>query len=118
MGLAYKENTHSIKNSPSLTLLKHLNGFEVCVHDPVVPSDAAGIPVSSSIIAENVATDADALAIMTPWPEYAKLNLKKLSSLMRGRIVLDPYAVLKGEDVRLAGLDYLTLGLSESLAST
>ena len=54
LGLAYKENTHSIKNSPSLALLEHLDGFEVCVHDPVVTSDAAGIPVSSSANAEDI----------------------------------------------------------------
>jgi len=113
LGLAYKENTHSTKNSPSLALLSHLDGFEVCVHDPVVSPDAAGIPVSSSANAEDVAKNTDALVIMTPWPEYAELDLAKIFSHMTGRTILDPYAVLDSETVRAAGLDYLTLGLSE-----
>ncbi|MDC0990048.1 nucleotide sugar dehydrogenase [Rhodospirillales bacterium] len=113
LGLAYKENTHSTKNSPSLALLSHLDGFEVCVHDPVVSSDEAGIAVSSSINAEDVATAADVLAIMTPWPEYAELDLNKISSLMSGRILIDPYAVLDGQHVIEAGLEYFTLGLSD-----
>jgi UDPglucose 6-dehydrogenase len=114
LGLAYKENTHSTKNSPSLALLSHLDGLEVCVHDPVVSSDAAGIAVSSSINAEDVASAADVLAIMTPWPEYAELDLNKVSSLMSGRVIIDPYALLDGQCVKEAGLEYFTLGLSES----
>jgi UDPglucose 6-dehydrogenase len=113
LGLAYKENTHSTKNSPSLALLSHLDGLEVCVHDPVVSSDAAGIAVLSSSNAEDVAAAADVLAIMTPWPEYADLNLDKVSSLMSGRIIIDPYAVLDRQRVQQTGLEYFTLGLSE-----
>jgi UDPglucose 6-dehydrogenase len=113
LGLAYKENTHSTKNSPSLALLTHLDNFEICVHDPVVSSDAAGIPVSSSTNAEDVAMAADVLAIMTPWPEYAELDLKKISALMSGKVIIDPYAVLDGRRVKEAGLEYFTLGLSE-----
>jgi UDPglucose 6-dehydrogenase len=113
LGLAYKENTHSTKNSPSLALLSHLDGLKVCVHDPVVSSDEAGIPVLSSSNAEDVAAAADVLAIMTPWPEYADLNLDKVSSLMSGRIIIDPYAVLDRQRVQQTGLEYFTLGLSE-----
>ena len=113
LGLAYKENTHCTKNSPYLALLSKLEKFEVCVHDPVVSSDAVGIPVSSPSNAEDVAAEADVLAIMTPWPEYAKLDLNKVSSLMSGRIIIDPYAVLNGQRVKEAGLVYFTLGFSE-----
>ena len=113
LGLAYKENTHSIKNSPSLALLEHLDGFEVCVHDPVVTSDAAGIPVSSSTNAEDISKDADVLAIMTPWPQYAELDLNRISSLMSGRIIIDPYAILDRQKVIKTGMKYFTLGLSE-----
>jgi UDPglucose 6-dehydrogenase len=113
LGLAYKENTASTKNSPSIALLQHLNGKDVCVHDPVVSSEAAGIVVSSVTEAEHVAKDADVLIIMTPWPEYADLDLNTISSSMKGCIVLDPYAILDGAAVQLVGLDYLTLGISE-----
>ena len=113
LGLAYKENTHSTKNSPSLALLKHLDGLTVCVHDPVVSSDVVRIPVSSSLKAEDVANEADALAIMTPWPEYAELDLDKISLLMSGRIIIDPYGILDRQQVTKTGLEYFTLGFSE-----
>src|SRR4029078_13132610 len=39
-GLAYKENTHSIKNSPALATISQLPGIRLRVHDPVVPASA------------------------------------------------------------------------------
>ena len=44
LGLAYKENTHSTKNSPALALLSHLDGKMVRVHDPVVPPSVVPSP--------------------------------------------------------------------------
>ena len=40
-GLAYKENTDSVKNSPSLATIRHSAGVPFRVHDPVVPASAA-----------------------------------------------------------------------------
>ena len=118
LGLAYKENTHSTKNSPSLALLRHLGGLEVSVHDPVVSSEAAEITFSSAPSANEAAKDVDVLIIMTPWPEYAELDLDNIFSAMKGRLIIDPYAILESEKVIGAGFDYLTLGSSELLTST
>ena len=41
-GLAYKENTHSVKNSPSLATIAQLPGTKLRLHDPLVPASAAG----------------------------------------------------------------------------
>ena len=41
LGLAYKENTHSTKNSPSLALIATLHPWRIKVFDPVVPAAAA-----------------------------------------------------------------------------
>src|SRR6185503_19829635 len=40
-GLAYKENTHSIKNSPALANLAQLPKARLKLHDPAVPASAA-----------------------------------------------------------------------------
>ncbi len=44
LGLAYKENTHSVKNSPSLAFIRHLGPWPIQVYDPVVPASAAPHP--------------------------------------------------------------------------
>jgi UDPglucose 6-dehydrogenase len=110
LGLAYKENTHSTKNSPSLALLEHLRGCKVTVHDPVVPAtvvpwtQGAPDPIAA-------ATGADALVIATPWPQYRNLSPAALARVMTGRVILDPYRVLDGKSCADAGFTYHALGM-------
>lgn len=113
LGLAYKQDTHSTKNSPSLALLAELAGADVTVHDPVVPASAAPIPAAAG--ADPIATvrGADALCIMTPWAEYKALDPAAIAAAMRGRVVIDPYRVLDADRARAAGLDWITLGVAD-----
>ena len=104
LGLAYKENTHSTKNSPSLALLAHLRGMQVKVHDPVVPASVA--PWTTGAADPLAAAEgADVLMIVTPWPQYRELKPGDLARAMKGRAVLDPYRVLDGDACAAAGLD-------------
>jgi UDPglucose 6-dehydrogenase len=84
-GLAYKENTNSTKNSPSLATLAQFPGMQFRRHDPALE------PGEGPIAA---ARGADALMILTPWPEYRSVPLTELRRAMRGNVILDPYAVL------------------------
>lgn len=106
LGLAYKENTHSTKNSPAIQLLGHLNHARVRVHDPVVR--LAGAQQLDDPI--ETARGADALAVMTPWKEYRDLDLRSLASAMTGKMLVDPFRVFDEKAARIAGLDYFTLG--------
>jgi UDPglucose 6-dehydrogenase len=110
-GLAYKESTNSVKNSPSLATLRQLTDTRLVLHDPVVPASAAG-HASATSAAEplQAVTGADALMILTPWPQYRAIPPAAIAQAMRGRIVLDPYGVLDGRAARQAGLEYHTLG--------
>lgn len=112
LGLAYKENTHSVKNSPSLALIEHLGPWALQVYDPVVPAQKAPHPnCVGKASALDAATGADVLVIMTPWPEFRGLDAQALARQMRGKIVIDPYRVLDGAAVSRAGLDYFTTGM-------
>jgi UDPglucose 6-dehydrogenase len=110
LGLAYKENTHSTKNSPALTLLQHLRGRKVTVHDPAVPpsvvpwAERGADPLAA-------AKDADVLVIATPWPQYRNLQPRDLARVMAGRTIVDPYRVLDGVQCADAGFTYRTLGM-------
>lgn len=111
LGLAYKQDTHSIKNSPSIALLEYLKPFRVRVFDPVVPASAAPNLRLHDAASELEACDgADALVVMTSWRQFAKLDPIDIAKKLRGKVVLDPYAVLKAAACRIAGLDYRTLG--------
>ena len=111
LGLAYKENTHSTKNSPSLALISHLAPWALRVYDPVVPAEAAIHPrVTGSASAIEAAEGADALVIMTPWPAFRELKPAALAKMMRGRMIIDPYRILDAGAFAAAGFTYLTLG--------
>ncbi len=110
LGLAYKENTHSTKNSPSLALLEHLRGKAVKVHDPVVQASVAPWTTGAASPLE-AASGADIVVIATPWPQYRELQPAELRRVMAGRTVLDPYRVLDGRACAAAGLAYHTLGM-------
>lgn len=110
LGLAYKENTHSTKNSPSLQLLSHLEGREVSVHDPIVPARVAPFARGCATALDCV-RDADVVVLATPWREYRNLTLNELAEAMRGRDIIDPYRLLDGKKAVTEGFRYHTLGL-------
>lgn len=110
-GLAYKENTDLVKNSPSLATIRQLNGVPIRVHDPVVP---ASVAAAANVIGRNeplqATAGADALMILTPWPDYRRIAPADIAHSLRGGIVLDPYAVLDRTAAETAGLAYYTIG--------
>jgi UDPglucose 6-dehydrogenase len=112
LGLAYKQDTHSTKNSPAIALLEHLRPFHVRVFDPVVPASAAPNPRCHAAKSELDACEgADIVVVMTPWQQFGKLDPAKIAQRLRGKTVLDPYAVLNVAACRAANLNYLTLGV-------
>ncbi len=110
LGLAYKENTHSTKNAPSFALLAKLAGRRVAAFDPMVPASAAPVALRAAASALDCAQDADAVALMTPWPEFRDIDPAALARAMSGRLVLDPYRLLDGAKCRDAGLRRIVLG--------
>lgn len=111
LGLAYKPDTHSIKNSPSIALIKQLKDYQLKTHDPVVNGESLthATHYNDSIRAIQ---DADVVIIMTPWTDYQTISLELLKKYMRGRTVIDPYRVLP-TSCRL-GLNYFSLGQSDA----
>jgi UDPglucose 6-dehydrogenase len=114
LGLAYKVNTDSIKNSASIALLHRLAGQRVRAHDPAVPADAApeGVEVTSSAL--QACEGADALVIATPWPEYRNLDIGAIAARMAGRVLIDPFGILAGQNPSGRGFEWVRLGVSES----
>lgn len=115
LGLAYKENTHSIKNSPSLALIRHLTPWRLRVYDPVVPASVVDHPQSTGSSSPlDAAAQADILVIMTPWPVFREISAEQLARVMKGRTIIDPYRILDGSAFVAAGFDYLTLGMPQT----
>jgi UDPglucose 6-dehydrogenase len=79
----------------------------------VVPGSAAPHPQTrTTASALEAAAGVDALAIMTPWPEFRSIAPTDLAKAMRGRLVLDPFRVLDANAASAVGLDRRTLGIA------
>lgn len=112
-GLAYKKDTNSVKNSPSLALLDTLGTADLHVFDPVLgPEVVSNRALQAYKDPIKAATGADVLIIMTPWDVFADQSLAPLKSAMRGAIIIDPYAVLAPKNPSEAGFSYYRLGCS------
>jgi UDPglucose 6-dehydrogenase len=110
LGLAYKENTDSIKNSPSIALLEQLKGRRVRVHDPVVPRTLTPNWVEFADTAMKACENADVIVIATPWPEYRDLDLARVRAVMNGRLLIDPHGMLATKAPEGLGFSWFRLG--------
>lgn len=110
LGLAYKEDTHSTKNAASLALLAQLDPAQVTAHDPVVRAVDAAPGLRAAADPLDACADADAVVVITPWPQYRDLDPVAIAGRMRGRTLIDPYGLLASTQVTAAGLDHITLG--------
>jgi UDPglucose 6-dehydrogenase len=111
LGVTYKENTHSIKNSPAVALIRELVTCRLAVFDPAVRASPDWHP--RLIVADDalaVAEGADALVIMTPWPQFRALTPAAITGRMRGRVVIDPFSVLDRAAATAAGLEHVVIG--------
>lgn len=109
-GLTYKENTHSLKNSPAVKLVNDLAQANITAYDPVIKQldQAKNVTIADSAL--DAATDADVLIIMTPWPEFKQIDLKQLALKLKQKLIVDPFRVLAASITDSKEFAYHTLG--------
>jgi UDPglucose 6-dehydrogenase len=114
LGLTYKPDTSTLRRSAALEVIAELAGERcaVAAHDPRAdPTElraCGGFVLADSPI--EAACGADAVVLMTPWPEYRSLDFAALKSAMRGTVVFDTANLWKAGAVTAAGLTYLDIG--------
>ena len=115
LGLAFKPNTDDLRDAPALDIAKRLieRGARVKAHDPVAMerfrAENPSLDVVCCANAEEVAEGADALVLVTEWPEYRELDWEKLAKSMHSAILLDGRNVLDRSRLTRAGFRYAGL---------
>ena len=113
-GLAFKPNTDDMREASSLVLSARLNadGADVVAYDPVAEEQArklvSGIDFAASPL--QAAADADAVVLVTEWPEFLQLDWAQVAATMRGSLVIDGRNALDADALRAAGLVYEGVG--------
>lgn len=114
LGLAFKQRTDDVRESPAITIVNELifREAEVKVHDPKAMGNFKKhfpyIEYCGSW--EEAAEGADVLIIATEWNEYRSLDPLKMKELMKGNLVYDARNLLDPDAFVQAGFDYMGVG--------
>jgi UDPglucose 6-dehydrogenase len=114
LGLAFKANTDDMREASSLVLSARLqaDGAAVRAYDPVAEEEArklmGGIEFADSAI--EALDGADAVVLVTEWPEFAELDWTEAAGRMNGNVVVDGRNFLDRQAVKAAGLVYTGIG--------
>ncbi|MBU0618973.1 UDP-glucose/GDP-mannose dehydrogenase family protein [Patescibacteria group bacterium] len=116
LGLAFKPGTDDMRQARSVPLIKNIvkAGARVRVYDPAAISNARRFLKSLKIIystsAYHAIETADAMVLVTEWPEFAKLNFKAIKRLMKQAIVVDGRNLFEPAKLKKLGFKYLGVG--------
>jgi UDPglucose 6-dehydrogenase len=117
-GLAFKPNTDDLRFSPSLITIERLlaEGAAVRAYDPQAMREARQThpQVTYAASALAAAEGADALLLLTGWPEFRDVDLAELHARMVRPLILDGRNHLDPEIVRAAGFEYVGMGLPQN----
>lgn len=118
LGLAFKPGTDDIRSAPSMELAAALlgSGVHVRAYDPVAMPRAR-------LIAPNIAyhddplamaDGADALILVTEWPEFQNLDMAEVQRRMRRPVLLDGRNFWDGKAMQDLGFVYTGFGVGSS----
>ncbi len=114
LGVAFKAETDDMREASSLVLAARLqaDGARVRAYDPIAEHEARklmrNVDFAESALA---ATEgADAIVLVTEWPEFRQLDWNSVAAHSSGRIVIDGRNYLDPDAVRAAGFTYEGVG--------
>lgn len=113
LGLAFKAGTNDLRDSPALAVAELLafEGARLVAYDPEIREPLVGMTVVDD--AYTAVRDADAVVLLTEWPEFRTLDWARVAGLMNGVLVLDTRNHLDDDALHRAGL--LREGLGRKL---
>ena len=116
LGAAFKPGSDDVRDSPALDVAQILHGMgaRVTVHDPVALANArlACPQLRYATSALEAARGANAVLLVTEWPEYTGLKPADLDDVVARRIIIDGRNALDPQLWRDAGWDYRALGVA------
>ena len=114
LGLAFKPNTDDMRFAPSIDIIAELvkRGARVRAYDPQAMERARKIITGVEFCRgpEEVAEQADLLAVLTEWPEFARLDLGRIKKRMRVPIICDGRNLFERAEVERLGFTYFGVG--------
>ncbi len=116
-GLSFKPNTDDMREAPSIPIIRQLlsAGAKVKAYDPVAIDEARqryfGNQIEYSNDPYEATIDADALLLVTEWPEFKFPNFNVVKKLMRHPVVFDGRNIYSKQEMKEIGFDYFGIGI-------
>jgi UDPglucose 6-dehydrogenase len=117
LGLAFKGGTDDVRESPAFDIIRMLlaEGCTIVAFDPAATERAKAelAPSPSLQYAEELyaaVTGADALLILSDWPQFGEIDLERLHTLLRYPIVIDGRNLYDPREMLERGFTYLSVG--------
>jgi UDPglucose 6-dehydrogenase len=117
LGLAFKPDTDDMRFAPSIDIISDLQkaGASVRAYDPQAVKRAQSI-LKDVIYAKTpyeAARGADCLVIITEWDEFKKMDLKRISKLLKHPIIIDGRNMFDPVVMRELKIVYKSMGREE-----
>ncbi|MBI5866896.1 MAG: nucleotide sugar dehydrogenase [candidate division Zixibacteria bacterium] len=114
LGLSFKAQTQDMRDSPSMAVVLRLlaHGATVQAFDPAAMEEARRLlpQVRLCATAAEAGAGADAIVILTEWPEFQLLDWAGIGRLMRSARLVDSRNLLSPEILRRHGFEYIGMG--------
>ncbi|ARS36352.1 UDP-glucose dehydrogenase family protein [Pontibacter actiniarum] len=122
-GLSFKPKTDDMREAPSLVIIRKLleQGAKVRAYDPVAMEEARhilGDTIEYGKDEYEALIDADALLLVTEWPEFRSPNFAVVSKLMKDKVVFDGRNIYDGVDLSEKGFSYYGIGVKKQTQQT
>lgn len=114
LGLAFKPNTDDIRDAKSLVIIEHVlkAGGNIRAYDPVATDHVRALFPDLTYVdaAYDVSEGCDALILVTEWNEFRQMDLTRLGSCMKQRVLFDGRRAYNRATAERAGFEYHTIG--------
>ena len=114
-GLTFKAHTDDLRDSPAIAVLTLLHdmGAVIRAYEPSATGVYAAFPwIELFNSAVDACRGADALAVLTEWPEFSGVDANEVAVVMKSLAVVDGRNVLNPEIWKSAGFAYRGVGRS------